>query len=186
MGRNSEAGIPSPDGVRGGQYHSDMGIGTKVKERRLELARLDPVRYSVETTAKAAGMRPSTLYGFEREDQKTTPRLHALCKYLGLNIDWVERGIGPRLVGGRPSPVHLVQPDHPESATPTGATDVAMLMKEITEATTFLFVMPDEMRTGFLTAIRAVGERYLRKPDRDDGPQGSGQIEPDVPEHKPK
>ncbi len=69
-----------------------MGIGARLKERRKEL------RLRVEDVARRAGLRPSTLYDLEREDQHSTTRLHALCQVLGLSPNWVETGAGGRLV----------------------------------------------------------------------------------------
>jgi transcriptional regulator with XRE-family HTH domain len=75
------------------RYKFVMGIGRRLKERRKEL------KLRVEDVARQAGMRPSTLYDLEREEQHSTTRLHALCEVLGLNAGWVESGKGVRLAG---------------------------------------------------------------------------------------
>lgn len=83
-----------------------MGIGRRLKERRKELG------LSVVVVAARAGLRPTTLYDIEREEQHSTTRLHALCKVLGLNQDWVETGRGTRIA---PQPVvgeDMVKSDH--------------------------------------------------------------------------
>ncbi len=83
-----------------------MGIGTRLKQRRKELG------MSVAETAKAAGLRPTTLYDIEREEQHSTTRLHALCQVLGLNTEWVETGRGARLAGKVLQAENVVQSDH--------------------------------------------------------------------------
>lgn len=164
--------IASPDSVGGTLYDYGMGIGRKIKERREELEAQDPVKYSVEATAKAAGMKnASTLYGLEREDQKSTTRLHALCSYLGLNVDWVDRGVGPRLVADKPSRVgSMVQADQD---SPTGATDVAKVMRDAMEFGLLVTDLPESKRQLLLSLARAMKEEREagEKPDRQTHPE---------------
>jgi transcriptional regulator with XRE-family HTH domain len=68
-----------------------MTAGARLRERRRELG------ISVAQLAKSAGLRPSTLYDLERGDNRTSKQLHRLCQTLGLNINWVETGLGERL-----------------------------------------------------------------------------------------
>ena len=89
------------------RYTDAMGIGRRIKERRKEL------KLRVEDVALRAGMRPSTLYDLEREEQHSTTRLHALCEVLGLSASWVESGKGARLAGARGESANRVAEEPP-------------------------------------------------------------------------
>lgn len=52
-------------------------------------------------------MAASTLYELERGDQRSSTRLHRLCKVLGLNIEFVEHGRGPRLLSEGKAPLRV-------------------------------------------------------------------------------
>lgn len=69
-----------------------MSIGKRAKARRDELG------WSVEKVAKATGIGVSTLYDLERETQATTKKISALAKALGLKLEFLEYGTGPRLI----------------------------------------------------------------------------------------
>ena len=68
-----------------------MNTGERIRDRRQELG------MSVIQLAKAAGLKPSTIYDLERGDNSTSRRLHAICQTLGLNMAWAETGAGERL-----------------------------------------------------------------------------------------
>lgn len=165
--RNSRSAPTLPPNVRGGDYSADMSYGPKIKARRLELKKDDPVRYSIKAVANAVGMAHSTLYDLERGDRQKTHWLLPLCRYLGLNPDWVERGVGSRLVtpvtvSAPQDPIQpttsgdtLVQTDQKESS---GGTDVGMLAKRAFEAGLMLTAMPDPVREAFFQSIRAAYE----------------------------
>jgi hypothetical protein len=154
---NKSARFPLSEPVGIGLYDCAMSIGHKIKERRDELARLDPIRYSVEETARAAGMKPPTLYGLERGDQQNSTRLPWLCDYLGLNIRWVTDGIGPRLVAGSTKGVQLVETDQ----TPSGGAedDMAGVMREVMEVGLLLTSMPIHERVPIIQMIRSMAAR---------------------------
>jgi transcriptional regulator with XRE-family HTH domain len=120
-----------------------MAIGAKIKQRREEL------RLDIKEVAKAAGMGPTTLYDLERGDQKTTTRLHALCKVLGLNPDWVAYGRGQR----------LVQSDQKSVESPvsnTGIHDMAHLARDVFEIALILSSLNEPMRSSIIAMIHTV------------------------------
>lgn len=73
-----------------------MNPGQRLRERRVEL------NMTVAELARAAGMKPSTLYDLERGSSRSSRRLHVLCSQLGLNPQWVETGAGARLTTEKP------------------------------------------------------------------------------------
>jgi hypothetical protein len=162
--------MPLSEHVGGGLYHSEMAIGHKLKTRREELEREDPIRYSVEETARACGMKASTLYGIEREDQKKSTRLPWLCEYLGLNLKWVTDGVGPRLVRQSPQSVPLVGSDQQNAALATGETgdDMAGLMREAMEVGLLLMTLPIYQRQAAITMIRAMASGAPAEVPRDE------------------
>jgi transcriptional regulator with XRE-family HTH domain len=83
-----------------------MGIGRRIKERREEIG------LRVADVARQAGLKPTTLYDLEREEQHSTTRLHALCKVLGLNPEWVETGRGTRIAVRESRRENVVESDH--------------------------------------------------------------------------
>ena len=74
---------------------TDWGItiGARIRSRREEIG------MPVSTLARAAGLAPSTVYDLMRSDSTSSTKLHLIAKALGLNIDWLETGKGPRLIG---------------------------------------------------------------------------------------
>lgn len=52
---------------------------------------------SVVALAKVTGIAPPTLYELERGDMRGSTKMHRICAALGLNPEWVETGVGPRL-----------------------------------------------------------------------------------------
>lgn len=64
----------------------------------------------VTTLARIVNLAPSTLYDLMRSDSMRSTKLHLIAKALGVNIDWLETGKGPRLVGEvRPGSDHRSQ-----------------------------------------------------------------------------
>lgn len=74
-----------------------MNAGQRLKARRVEL------NMTVAQLARTAGIAASTLYDLERGDSHSSRQMHRLCSSLGLNPDWVETGLGPRLVNEEPA-----------------------------------------------------------------------------------
>ena len=68
-------------------------IGARIKSRREE------INMPVTTLARAVGLAPSTVYDLMRSDSVSSTKLHLIARVLGLNIDWLETGKGPRLAG---------------------------------------------------------------------------------------
>jgi transcriptional regulator with XRE-family HTH domain len=140
--------------VDGTDYAPDMGIGEKIKQRREEL------RLSVNELADAAGMGPTTLYDLERGDQKTTTRLHALCKVLGLNPEWVADGRGPRLVQNFQNPVSSVPPDTGD----TGLHDMAHMARDVFAVALKLSTIKEPMRSRLLALIDTAADEASTDP----------------------
>jgi transcriptional regulator with XRE-family HTH domain len=69
-------------------------IGARIKSRREEIG------LPVPTLARAVGLAQSTVYDLMRSDSTSSTKLHLFAKVLGLNVDWLETGKGPRLVAG--------------------------------------------------------------------------------------
>ena len=63
-------------------------IGDRIRKRRKELG------ISVEELAKAAELRPTTLYDLERSHSKSTTKLHLIAARLTVDVRWLEVG-GP-------------------------------------------------------------------------------------------
>jgi transcriptional regulator with XRE-family HTH domain len=166
----------SSDSASAPDYHANMAVGNKIKQRRTELERDDPVRYSVEATAKAAGMKASTLYGLERGDQQTSSRLPWLCEYLGLNINWVDRDIGPRLTGG-PDATPVLQPVvSPGQSTAGEQNQMGGMARDVLETSLKLASLPAGQREAISAVIdslsaqqsaeKAQSQRFLPSPEQ--------------------
>jgi transcriptional regulator with XRE-family HTH domain len=123
-------------------YANEMGIGRRLKERRLELG------LSVKQVADAAGMAATTLYDLEREEQQSTTRLHALCKVLGLSTEWADSGHGHRLAGSPTTPVQLVQSDQ-------GA-DMGMAAKDVLEIALLIAATAEPFRSQLIAMARSL------------------------------
>jgi transcriptional regulator with XRE-family HTH domain len=65
--------------------------GQRLRRRREELD------LTVKEVAQHAGLAVSTLYEIENGRQRGSTRMHALCKHLGLRVEYVETGRSPRL-----------------------------------------------------------------------------------------
>lgn len=144
---------PAGPSVIGTDYDSDMSIGQKIKQRREEL------RLDIKDVAKSAGMGPTTLYDLERGDQKTTTRLHALCKALGLNPEWVADGRGPRLVQrdqiSGDKDANLVK----LSDQPADNIDMAHLARDVFEIALLLSTLQEPLRSRIIAMIQAAASQ---------------------------
>jgi transcriptional regulator with XRE-family HTH domain len=149
--RNSPVSEQLGHSVSTTDYDSGMAIGEKIKQRREEL------RLSIKDLADAAGMGPTTLYDLERGDQKTTTRLHALCKVLGLNPDWVADGRGPRLMQSLQNPVSSVPPDTGD----TGLHDMAHMARDVFEVALLLSTLAEPMRSRLVALIHAAAGQQV-------------------------
>lgn len=141
-------------------YASDMPIGRKIKERRVELG------LSVRRLADMAGMARTTLYDIERGDQQSSTRLHTLCKVLGLNPEWLDTGRPPRLVSGYSASAALqyqnpsVESVGQERTSPAPAgSDMAQLARESLEVAVLLSTLAEPMRSQVITMIRALAAK---------------------------
>jgi transcriptional regulator with XRE-family HTH domain len=127
--------------------NGEMGIGRRLKERRVELG------LSVKQVADAAGMAPTTLYDLEREEQHSTTRLHALGRVLGLNPEWADSGHGPRLAGSPTAPVQLVDTDQKS----TGATvDMANVARDVLEIALLIAATAEPFRSQLIALARSL------------------------------
>jgi transcriptional regulator with XRE-family HTH domain len=70
--------------------HTDTP-GQRLRRRREEL------KLTVKEVAQHSGLAVSTLYEIENGRQRGSTRMHALCKYLGLRVEYVETGRAPQL-----------------------------------------------------------------------------------------
>lgn len=61
-------------------------IGERIRTRRKDL------RISVEELARAAELRPSTLYDLERGNSRSTTKLHLIAARLRVDVHWLEHG----------------------------------------------------------------------------------------------
>jgi transcriptional regulator with XRE-family HTH domain len=68
-------------------------IGARIRSRREEIG------MPVSTLARAVGLAPSTVYDLMRSDSTSSTKLHLFARTLGLSVDWLETGKGPRLAG---------------------------------------------------------------------------------------
>ena len=79
-------------------------IGERIKKRRKELA------ISVEELARAAELRPTTLYDLERGNSRSTTKLHLIAAKLRVDVHWLEHGgtmqAVPAIVSALPATVH--------------------------------------------------------------------------------
>jgi transcriptional regulator with XRE-family HTH domain len=130
-------------------YANEMGIGRRLKERRLEL------RLSVKQVADAAGMAATTLYDLEREEQQSTTRLHALCKVLGLSTEWADSGHGHRLAGSPTPPVNLVGSDHGHSGG-----DMGMVAKDVLEVALLIAATAEPFRSQLIALARSLPKSH--------------------------
>jgi transcriptional regulator with XRE-family HTH domain len=73
-----------------------MSPGERIRRRREHL------EWKVPFVAKKAGVAPSTLYEIENGRMRSSTRLHAICKVLGLRIEYVESGELPELAADEP------------------------------------------------------------------------------------
>jgi transcriptional regulator with XRE-family HTH domain len=155
--KHSVSGQLAPT-VNGTDYDSGMAIGEKIKQRREEL------RLSIKQLATAAGMGPTTLYDLERGDQQTSTRLHALCKVLGLNPEWVADGRGPRLVQNFQNPV-FSDPPVTAGISDTGMHDMAHMARDVFEVALLLSTLAEPMRSRMIALIHAaVGQQASTDP----------------------
>ena len=73
--------------VTGFRYNVEMEtIGDRIRKRRKELG------ISVEELAKAAELRPTTLYDLERSHSKSSTKLHLIARRLHVDVRWLEVG----------------------------------------------------------------------------------------------
>jgi transcriptional regulator with XRE-family HTH domain len=149
--RNSPVSEQLGHSVASTDYANDMPIGEKIKQRREEL------RLSIKDLADAAGMGPTTLYDLERGDQKTTTRLHALCKVLGLHPDWVADGRGPRLMQNFQNTVS----SGPPGTGDTGIHDMAHMARDVFEVALLLSTLAEPMRSRLVALIHAAAGQQV-------------------------
>jgi transcriptional regulator with XRE-family HTH domain len=153
--------FPVDDGnvsVTGGVGHTvsitdqnpGMGIGRRIKERRIELG------LSVKSVADAAGMAATTLYDLEREEQHSTTRLHALCRVLGLNPEWADSGRGSRLSGSPTSAVEVVEPDQKTTA---GDDMAAIIAREVLEIALLISSVAEPFRSQLMDLARTLPKK---------------------------
>jgi transcriptional regulator with XRE-family HTH domain len=152
--RNSPVSEQLGHSVASTDYANDMPIGEKIKQRREEL------RLSIKDLADAAGMGPTTLYDLERGDQKTTTRLHALCKVLGLHPDWVADGRGPRLMQNFQNTVS----SGPPGTGDTGIHDMAHMARDVFEVALLLSTLAEPMRSRLIALIQAAASQASPDP----------------------
>jgi transcriptional regulator with XRE-family HTH domain len=157
--RNTSNTEGLPSSVSGTDYARTMGIGRKLKERRVELG------LSVKQVADAAGMAATTLYDLEREEQHSTTRLHALCKVLGLNPEWADSGRGPRLVGSPTLAPDSVPQDQEQVRA---GTDMASVMREALEVAILLSSLSEPIRSNVIGMVRALATARRDRDGQDD------------------
>jgi transcriptional regulator with XRE-family HTH domain len=143
-----------------GDYLDHMGIGEKLRIRRVEL------RLSVQEVAQRVGLKRQTIYDLENGKQKSSTKLGLICQLYGLNPKWVEFGIGPRLTADAPTGQVGFSPTQsfPSQVSLVGTDQIneglgmALMARDMLDVVAMLMTVPLPTRTSIIDLIRSVAQ----------------------------